>query len=213
MHKTVAKLPRIGVVTADPLRTMGLSEILGPTLEVVGYSAPESLHDATLDLVLVDEPAEEHLLSLIEAYRKARPSLRLIVMGTHSDPEFIQRVIAAGARGYLTHTAADKEIEMCVSVVRDGSVWAPRKVLARLLDLTPPHARKHSEPSFTSREKEVLELLAGGYSNREIAKSLAIDEATVKAHVSRLLRKVGVDNRVALTIRILELNIVVPRHR
>lgn len=213
MDPQIAKLVRIGVVTADPLRTVGMAEILGHSVEVVECSASATLRDYDLDLILLDEPSEEHLFSLMAAYRRARPSLRLIVLGSQNDPEFIQRIIAAGAKGYLAHTASGKEIEMCVSVVREGSVWAPRKVLSRLLDLSPQDARQHMEPSFTPREKEVLELLAGGHSNREIAKALLIDEATVKAHVSRLLRKVGVDNRVALTIRTLEKHIIVPKRR
>jgi DNA-binding NarL/FixJ family response regulator len=90
---------------------------------------------------------------------------------------------------------------MAIDMVRDGSVWAPRKVLARLLDRPPGTPKPPSgQPRFTKREIEVLKLLRAGQPNREIAQSLGIDESTVKAHIGRLMRKVGVSNRIALTV-------------
>jgi DNA-binding NarL/FixJ family response regulator len=98
--------------------------------------------------------------------------------------------------------AKESEIRMAVDMVRDGSVWAPRKVLARLLDRQPGAHRPSpsAQPRFTARETEVLKLLRSGHPNREIAQSLGIDESTVKAHIGRLMRKVGVSNRIALTV-------------
>jgi DNA-binding NarL/FixJ family response regulator len=83
-------------------------------------------------------------------------------------------------------------------------VWAPRKVLARLLEsssneMTTPTVGP--EPKFTEREEQVLKLLVAGRPNRDIARSLGIDEVTVKAHVGRLMRKVGVANRIALSVQ------------
>ena len=90
---------------------------------------------------------------------------------------------------------------MAIDTVRDGSVWAPRKVLAKLLDSQRTTVKSPTEaPHFTPRELEVLNLLRAGQPNREIALSLGIDEGTVKAHIGRLMRKVGVDNRIALTV-------------
>jgi DNA-binding NarL/FixJ family response regulator len=90
---------------------------------------------------------------------------------------------------------------MAVETVRDGSVWAPRKVLSRLLDSQRTAAKLDaSMPRFTAREIQILNLLRAGQPNREIALALGIDEGTVKAHIGRLMRKVGVNNRIALTV-------------
>jgi DNA-binding NarL/FixJ family response regulator len=90
---------------------------------------------------------------------------------------------------------------MAIEMVRDGSVWAPRKVLSRLLDKQRNAPKSPaSVPRFTARERQVLNLLHAGQPNREIAHALGIDEGTVKAHIGRLMRKVGVNNRIALTI-------------
>jgi DNA-binding NarL/FixJ family response regulator len=130
-----------------------------------------------------------------------RPQLSLIVLGNETAPEFIERVIGAGAKGYLTLTSKESEIRMAVETVRDGSVWAPRKVLSRLLDSQRTAAKLDaSMPRFTAREIQILNLLRAGQPNREIALALGIDEGTVKAHIGRLMRKVGVNNRIALTV-------------
>ena len=130
-----------------------------------------------------------------------RPLLRLIVLGDETCQEHIQRVIGAGAKGYLSLTAKESEIRMAIEMVRDGSVWAPRKVLSRLLDSQRSVAKSPAPwPKFTVRERQVLDLLRAGRANREIAIALGIDEGTVKAHIGRLMRKVGVNNRIALTV-------------
>lgn len=195
-----ARTDRIGVVATDPLRVQGLQAIL-PQFEVIPLSAPGALDDANLSLILVDAECTSHLFELITTFHHIRPQLKLIVLGNEISPEYIQRVIGSGAKGYLTLAAKESELSMAIEMVRDGSVWAPRKVLSRLLDSQPGGTRSPSTPpKFTPREMQVLELLRAGRSNREIGKALGIDEGTVKAHIGRLLRKVGVNNRIALTV-------------
>jgi DNA-binding NarL/FixJ family response regulator len=105
----------------------------------------------------------------------------------------------------LSFNASAEEVCMAVEVVRDGSVWAPRKILSRLLDRAneaplPAPAEVH----LTRRELEVLDLLLLGLSNREIAHALHVEQATVKAHLGRLMRKAGVTNRTALGVHAME---------
>jgi DNA-binding NarL/FixJ family response regulator len=194
---------RVGVVATDPLRVLGLKAIFDEVmqLEIVHLSVPGALDDANLSLVLIDAECTDHLFELMATFRQVRPQLRLIVLGNETDPEYVQRVIGAGAKGHLSLAAKESEIRMAIEMVRDGSVWAPRKVLSRLLDREPGGTRATTErPKFTRREVEVLKLLREGQPNREIALSLGIDEGTVKAHIGRLMRKVGVSNRIALTV-------------
>jgi DNA-binding NarL/FixJ family response regulator len=195
-----ALVDRIGVVATDPLRIDGLKALL-PQSEIVPLLRPGAPDDATLSMVLVDASCTSHLFELLATFRHIRPRLKLLVLGSETDPEYIQRVIGTGAKGYLALAATEAEIRMAIDVVRDGSVWAPRKVLARLLDSKPGGGNApNTPPAFTSRELQILTLLRDSYSNREIASALKIDESTVKAHIGRLLRKVGVDNRIALTV-------------
>lgn len=191
---------RIGVVSTDPLRVLGLQAIL-PQFEVVTVTAPGALDDVNLSLVLLDAECTGHLFELIATFHHIRPQLKLIVLGSEITSDYIQRIIGAGAKGYLSVTANESELRMAIDMVRDGSVWAPRRVLSRLLDSRPGGAHgPTTPPRFTAREVEVLKLLRSGRSNREIGLVLGIDEGTVKAHIGRLLRKVGVNNRIALTI-------------
>ena len=166
-------------------------------------------------MVLVDAACTDHLLQLLESFREASPSLKLIVIGLEDDLEYIGRIIAAGAMGYLTHKAHESEIHMALDIALDGSIWAPRKVLARLVGASRENASERSAapqdvpPTFTAREEEVLRLLIAGQSNREIAGTLEIDEGTVKSHIGRLLRKVGVPNRTALSVQALNRKLLI----
>jgi DNA-binding NarL/FixJ family response regulator len=207
---------QIGVVAADSLRSMGLVAILEETAGV--QASPLKLEDVcgeqNMDLVLLDlqEPLDA-ILHTITRIRKERPSLKPVVMGDPLTPDQIQSVIGAGAKGFLLRTAGVSEISMAIEIILDGSIWAPRKVLARLVEagtagaehLAPPPAHQESiEEMITGREREVLHLLMNGRSNREIAAAMGIEQATVKAHLGRMLRKTRAKNRVELTLRAME---------
>lgn len=195
---------RIGLVATDPLRILGLQTLFpasGP-VEMVPLSVPGALDDSGVSLVLIDAACTDHIFELLATFRRTRPRLRLIVLGLNDDHGYIQRIIGAGAKGYLTHAAKEAEVRMAIDVVQDGSVWAPRKVLARLLDAPAASSRDSAEvkQKLTERELQVLRLLVAGQPNRAIAEELGIDVITVKAHVGRLMRKIGVENRIALSV-------------
>ena len=206
----------IGVVAADSLRSMGLVAILEETAGVEAYPVKldEVCSAPDLDLVLLDlqEPLDA-ILHTIMHIRRERPSLKPVVMGEPLTPDQIQAVIGAGAKGFLLRSAGVSEISMAIEIILDGSIWAPRKVLARLVEagtagaesLAPPPAQQESiEQMITGREREVLHLLMNGRSNREIAAAMGIEQATVKAHLGRMLRKTRAKNRVELTLRAME---------
>ena len=124
-------------------------------------------------------------------------------MGSESDDETIISAIGAGAKGYLEETATPEQVMQCIEVVESGSIWAPRRVLSAFVDRMLHSSEKpvlRHEFNFTEREGAVLRLLVAARSNREIAETLGIEERTVKSYVARLMRKVGVENRIALSI-------------
>jgi len=205
------KKVRVGVVAADPLRQLGLIAIL----QEFGLDAlPLNLHgvaaDKKLAALLIDvHSCGNSLADVIARLRADRNDVKIIVVGQSIEPEFIQSMIGAGARGYLTETSSEKEIKMAMDVVLDGSVWAPRKVLARLLDKPALIGAGSSgvdgvTEKMTPRERDVLRLLMDGSTNRQIAQAMGIDEVTVKAHLGRMLRKTGATNRIELTLRAME---------
>ena len=121
---------RVGLVSTDSLRVLGLQIIFpeGGPVEVVPLSVPGALDDSGVSLILIDAACTDHIFELLATFRRTRPHLKLIVIGLEENHVYIQRVIGAGAKGYLTHTAKESEIRMAIDIVQDGSVWAPRKV-------------------------------------------------------------------------------------
>jgi DNA-binding NarL/FixJ family response regulator len=214
--------PRVGVVAGDSLRSLGLIAILE---ENVGVSAAAlqltEIFDAEgFSLLLLDmrEPLEI-ILQTITRLRRDRPLVKPIVMAEALSPEQIQAVVGAGAKGFLLETAGIREITMAIEIVLDGSIWAPRKVLASLVEAGTANtgvigpqvgANQPIDEMLTDREREVMHLLMSGRSNREIAAAMGIEQATVKAHLGRMLRKTRASNRVELTLRAMEERAVEP---
>lgn len=210
MNETKQGPLRIGVIGTAPLRIAGIESLLGADegAEVVTLSVPGALDALAVSLIVVDADCTGHIFELLDAFRRTRPHLRVLVLGTPTEHDYIQRIIGAGAKGYLAHTAPEGEVRMAIQVVLEGSVWAPRKVMARLVESSTEQSRDAAEPKFTERELQVLRLLIAGRPNRAIASELGIDVMTVKAHVQRLMRKVGVPNRIALSVQAVSRNLL-----
>jgi DNA-binding NarL/FixJ family response regulator len=214
MKETMPHGPvRIGLVAIDPLRILGLQTIFveGGPVEIVPLSVPGAMDASGVSLILIDAACTDHIFELLDSFRRTRPHLRLIVLGLEEDHEYIQRIIGAGAKGYLSHTAKESEVRLAIDIVQGGSAWAPRRVLSNLIDASSSEARRAdfvSAPKFTERERQVLGLLVAGHPNRVIAEELGIDLTTVKKHVGKLMRKVGVDNRIALSVQVVNRKLI-----
>jgi DNA-binding NarL/FixJ family response regulator len=110
----------------------------------------------------------------------------------------------AGARAYLDLKASPQIVRKAVEVVTGGSIWASRRLLSTLIDRllgSNDASLTSNPPRLTERERQVLDLILTARSNREIARELGIEEHTVQAHVGRLLRKTGAENRIDLLMR------------
>ena len=203
----------IGLVSDHPIRLAGLMTIFDqpgvecdPPLRPITGTLPEMLAHATLDYLVVDMEATPSGLAILDSIRRARPTLRLIVLGPEGNDELVLESIIAGARAYLDLTADTATVRQAVEVVTSGSIWAPRRLLSKLIDRllkVPDSPFTKGKTHLTDREKQVLELILLARSNREIARQLGIEERTVKAHVGRLMRKTGADNRIELSMRAL----------
>jgi DNA-binding NarL/FixJ family response regulator len=143
--------------------------------------------------------------------KKTRPNLRIIVVGSATEDEAILNAIAFGAKGYVDASASPAHFIQAIRIVSQGSVWITRRVLSRFIERvnsSPGHSFPTDRVSFTGRETEVLEFLVGGRSNKEIGDALGIEERTVKAHISKLMQKNGVKNRLALSVHVITHSLV-----
>ncbi len=204
---------RVYVVGLDALRATGLQTVFennsGIDIVIQDMSSLPGLHlgaDSAFNLAVVGANAGPDIFSVIASIRSAHPGLPIIVMSHVSGQEAILRVLMLGAKGFLHEACTPAQFEKAVRMVAAGLLWAPRRVQADLIHrlLTTLESQRVAQSngvSFTSREQQVLNLLLDGNSNREIAKSLKIEERTVKSYVTKLMQKMGVKNRTALTMR------------
>jgi DNA-binding NarL/FixJ family response regulator len=154
--------------------------------------------------MLVDLNAFPNGVETVGAIRRRRPNMRLIVIGLEENDSLIMDLILAGARAYVDLKADKRIVCQAVGEVASGSIWAPRRLLALLIDrlLTVSESSLTNVPArLTDRERQVLDLILTARSNRVIAHELGIEEHTVQAHVGRLLRKTGAENRIDMLMQ------------
>ncbi|MHB8451543.1 MAG: response regulator [Mycobacteriales bacterium] len=150
------------------------------------------------DVVLLD--LRMPLLDGVAALARIRaeaPGVEVVVLSTYADEASVLGALRAGARGYLTKDATAAEIEQAIRDAARGRTRLDAVVGERLVELVSQADGPSAPQGLTSREAEVLQLIARGLTNRDIARTLVVTEATVKTHVNNLLRKLGVSDRAA----------------
>jgi DNA-binding NarL/FixJ family response regulator len=169
------------------------------------------------DVILMD--VRMPLLDGVEATRRlvaAGSAAKVLILTTFDLDEYVHAAIRAGASGFLLKDVRPGDLVEAIRVVAAGDALLAPSVTRRLLErfattlpVGKPNLQALSE--LTLRETEVLRLLAGGLSNAEIAAKLVITEATVKTHISSILRKLGLRDRVQAVILAYETGLVGPR--
>ncbi|MGA3194214.1 MAG: response regulator transcription factor [Terriglobales bacterium] len=197
---------RVALVDSDPLRLVGFRALLEEEsdLELVSASLPEVAAQKDIDVVLIGDRPGHKLFDTMANLRAVRSSMPIIVVGHSASHEVMLNAIVSGARGYVFDGAPAGEFALAIRVVHEGSVWAPRRVLSMFIELAETQRERPlrgSSESITEREKQVLTMLVSGLSNKEIGAPLGITERTVKAHIAKMMRKVGVHNRIELSIQ------------
>ena len=213
-------MSRIRVVIADdqPLMRAGFRTVLEATgsIEVVaeagdGEAAVRAATEQRPDVVLMDIRMPG--LDGIEATRRL-PRDRVLVLTTFGLDEYIVEALRAGASGFLTKDAPAHELVAAVRAVAAGDAVLSPMVTRQLLDRVARRlpavvpAPGDGLATLTEREREVLGLVAAGLSNAEIAAALVVAEPTVKTHVSHLLGKLGLRDRVQAVIYAYETGLV-----
>jgi len=178
-----------------------------------GEEAVRAAGELSPDVVLMDirMPGVDG----IEATRRL-PRQRVLILTTFGLDQYIIEALRAGASGFLLKDSPTSEVVAAVRAVAAGDAVLSAAVTRQLLDqvarrLPAPVARRLDEPDpLTEREHEVLRMLANGLSNAEIAEALVVSEATVKSHVSHILGKLGLRDRVQAVIYAYETRLISP---
>lgn len=211
---------RVLVVDDQTLVRQGVCGLLSlaEEIEVCGEAADgaealEQLEALEPDVVLLDLRMPG--MSGIEVLERLGGEMRLpptIILTTFDDDDLVLAGIRAGARGYLLKDVSLEELVGAIRTVADGGSLVRPAVTTRVVKglerLHPEFSSLDRPDPLTERETEILRLMAGGYSNKEIANSLSVAEGTVKNHVSNILSKLGVRDRTRAVLKALELGIV-----
>jgi DNA-binding NarL/FixJ family response regulator len=200
---------RVLIVDDHPIMRVGIAAIInaqagmrvvgqaGTTAEAIRMFTAEQPDLTLMDLRLPDRDGVE----AIRAIRAISPKARVIVLTTYEGDEDIHRALEAGARGYLIKGMPHEALVKALHRVHDGHRFLPQLVTQALSSRLPGS-------DLSQREREVLQLMFAGMSNREIADKLHIKEATVKSHVSVVLMRLNVTDRTQAVVEGLKRGLV-----
>ena len=205
-------MTRVLIADDDNLMRAGLAAVLSsdPSIEVVaeastGREAVALARTRSPDVVLMDVRMPD--LDGIAATRELSgsvPGARVLIVTTFEEDDYIFGGLRAGASGFLLKRTRPEELIAAVHTIACGeSLLSPsvtRRVIDRMAQAPEPELNGERIDELTPREREVLELIARGMSNAEIAQSLVIEESTVKTHVKRILMKLNLRDRVQAVI-------------
>jgi len=195
-HTIVRKGIRALLDSVTDIEVVGEAENGREALEKVGQLQP--------DVVLMDNTMP--LLNGLEATRhikKQFPEIMVLILTMHTDEEYIFQFLQAGASGYLIKKTAPKELVSAINAVYRGDSFLSPSISKRVIDEYLRHVQESSKPDsytqLTDREREVLQLIVEGFSNKEIAEQLHLSVKTVGNHRINLMEKLDIHNVSDLT--------------
>ena len=206
-------MTRVLIVDDDDLMRAGLVELLtsDPDIEIAGEAstgreAVEQARRLGPEVVLMDVRMPD--LDGIAATRelsRAAPGAKVLILTTFEQDDYIFGALRAGASGFLLKRTRPEELIAAVHTVAAGDSLLSPSVTRRVIDRmaqqpTPELADQSKLEALTPREREVLELIARGLSNREIAAALRVEDSTIRTHVKRVLMKLDLRDRVQAVI-------------
>ncbi|MGI5501326.1 response regulator [Lentzea sp. CA-135723] len=198
---------KVLVVDDHPVVRFGLAGLLSRDFEVIEAATGEQAvgKASTVDVVLMDLQLGKGIDG-VEATRRIRAlpdAPQVVVLTTYDSDADIVRAVEAGAIGYLLKDCAPEDLAKAVRTASTGQTVLSPDIAQRLLRQV-----RGPAPKLSRREVQILEHLARGLSNREIAKALFISEATVKTHLVRIFAKLGVETRTAAVTTAVERKLI-----
>ena len=206
---------KIRILLADDHAVLraGLRAIINtqPDMEVVGEAADgkeaiEQLQQLNPDLVVLDLTMPGlGGLSALSIIRERAPKTKVLVLTMHDDEGYVRRVLEAGGSGYVVKKAADTELLLAIRAVKRGEVYVHSSLTKPLLEAIFDRRAEESSgvsievEDLSEREKEVLRLLARGYTNQQIADTLFLSVKTIETYRARVMEKLNLRTRAELT--------------
>ena len=204
---------RVLVADDHPLYRDALSNLVCAAFDDVEVKQCEDISSAldhlaagAVDLVLLDlSMPDAEGLDGVRRLREASPAMPVIICSALDDPQLVRDAFKLGVSGYLPKSSGTEVTKHALQLVRSGGVYVPSQALMESVVNAPaaveePEDGENRCADLTPRQLAVLALLEKGMSNKSIARELGIGEITVKAHVSAILRKLEVDNRVQAVV-------------
>jgi DNA-binding NarL/FixJ family response regulator len=211
---------RVMLAEDQTLVRKGIRSLLGllPDIEVAGEAADGEetlslLPTINPDVLLLDIRMPRLTgLEILERLRFEQRLVPTIILTTFDDGNALFQGIKSGAKGFLLKDVTLEQLEIAIRVVADGGTMIQPGVTERLLknlhDLDLPQETHESADVLSSRERQVIRLMVGGYRNREIADAFGVTEGTVKNHVSSILSKLGVRDRTCAVLKAIERGLI-----
>ncbi|MCL2098705.1 MAG: response regulator transcription factor [Bacteroidales bacterium] len=190
-HKILVEGLKVLIDESKNVRVTGVSYTLEECRKALAFQTPEVL---LLDLNLPDGSG----IDFCSEVRKNYPQVKILILTTHNEYSVARRVMDNGASGYILKNALSEEIITGIEVVAEGESF-----LCDEIDIL-MKKRTAQQLWFTAREKELLQLIASGYTNREMADKLFLSEETIKTYRKNLIAKVGAKNTMLLVKMALE---------
>lgn len=192
------------------LESSGQVEVIGEASN--GREAVDLATSLQPDVVVMDIAMRD--LNGVDATRlikQAEPQVKVLVLSMYATEQYVSEIVKAGASGYLVKEAAGEELLKAISTVAEGGVFLHPTVAAKLLNQfrkTPGQENMHT--ILTSREREILQLIAEGISSRDIAERLHVSVHTVRAHRVHIMEKLGLHNTAELVQYAIRIGLVQP---
>ena len=190
-HAVVRAGLRMLIDAEEDMETVGEAGTVREAIFEARTSKPDL---ALMDVVMPGESGLEGAPKLLHEH----PGLKILVLSMQDDPRYVREAFAAGAMGYVLKEAADAEVVSAIREVAGGGRYVHPELGARLVAAETEAMRKAEDDPLSEREREVLTLLARGYTNQEIAKKLFISVRTAETHRAHVMQKLRLSTRAEL---------------
>jgi DNA-binding NarL/FixJ family response regulator len=198
---------RVGVVDRHPLYRDGVVLALNAQLDIDVVAQGISVWDALEiaqenqpDVIILDAGTLDRSMGAVESILQQHPHIGILIVAETADEEQVYAALKRGVRGYLLKGTSAGELVQTIRVLSQGQSYIAPSLGAKLLMRSAPSARDVTSesrlPHLTPREQQILSILAQGRSNKEIGNKLELSEKTIKHHLTNILQKLRVRNRV-----------------
>jgi DNA-binding NarL/FixJ family response regulator len=201
-------MPRIRVALADdhPVVLAGVKALIqaAPEMELVGDAADGNtalalILETSPDVVVMDISMPGLTgLELVQRVAQERAAVKVLVLTVHEDRAYVQRVLSAGARGYLLKRSAAEELVRAIRAVHGGGLYVDPAIAGKFVHVDAGEGVSGEGLALSEREEEVLKLAAQGHTNKEAAARLGLSIKTVESYKARAMEKLGLKTRAEI---------------